>query len=175
MPKEQKIVQAENKVLRAKAKEVKLDEITSPAIRKILDQLKKSLEKESDGVAIAAPQIGVSLRIFVISKRAFEIVTGEEGKFEDQVFINPIITKLSKEKEEMEEGCLSVRWKYGKVMRAEKATIKAYDENGKKFTRGATGLIAQIFQHETDHLDGILFIDKADNIVDLPPKQVKSS
>ena len=71
----------------------------------------------------------------------------------------------------MEEGCLSVRWKYGKVMRSEKATITAYDENGKKFSRGATGLIAQIFQHETDHLDGVLFIDKADNIVDLPPKK----
>ncbi len=171
MPKEQKIIQAEDKVLRAKAKEVKIGEITSPTIKKILDQLKKSLEQEADGVAIAAPQIGVSLRIFVVSKRAFEITSGKEGKFEDQVFINPVITKLSKEKEEMEEGCLSVRWKYGKVMRSEKATITAYDENGKKFSRGATGLIAQIFQHETDHLDGVLFIDKADNIVDLPPKK----
>lgn len=170
MPQKQKIVQAEDKVLRAKAKDVKIGEITSPTLKKILVQLKKSLEQEADGVAIAAPQIGVSLRIFVVSKRAFEIISGKEGKFEDQVFINPIITKLSKEKEEMEEGCLSVRWKYGKVMRSEKATITAYDENGKKFTRGATGLIAQIFQHETDHLDGVLFIDKADNIVDLPPK-----
>ncbi|MFA6463651.1 MAG: peptide deformylase [Candidatus Paceibacterota bacterium] len=170
MAKNQKIIQAEDKTLRAKAKEVKIDEITSPAIKKILEQMKKSLEKESDGVAIAAPQIAVSLRIFVISKRAFEITTGKDGEFEDQVFINPIITKLSKEKEEMEEGCLSVRWKYGKVMRSEKATIKAYDENGKKFTRGASGLIAQIFQHETDHLDGVLFIDKAKDVVDLPPK-----
>ena len=175
MPKEQKIVQAEDKVLRAKAKEVKISEITSPAIKKILDQMKKSLDQEYDGVAIAAPQIGVSLRIFVISKRAFEIVTGKEGKFQDQVFINPVITKLSREKDEMEEGCLSVRWKYGKVMRSDKATITAYDETGKKFTRGATGLIAQIFQHETDHLDGILFIDKAKDIVDLPPKEVESS
>ncbi|MEI8337612.1 MAG: peptide deformylase [bacterium] len=170
MSKEQKIFQAEDKVLRAKAKEVKIDEITSPAIKKILLQMKKSLEKENDGVAIAAPQIGVSLRIFVVSKKAFELVSGEEG-FEDQVFINPVITKLSKEKEEMEEGCLSVRWKYGKVMRSDKATIKAYDENGKKFTRGASGLIAQIFQHETDHLDGVLFIDKAKDVVDLPPKK----
>ncbi len=171
MIKEQKIIQAEDKVLRVRAKEVKTEEITSPAIKKILEQLKKSLEKESDGVAIAAPQIGVSLRIFVISKRAFEIITGKEGEFEDKVFINPIITKLSKEKEEMEEGCLSVRWKYGKVMRADKATIKAYDENGKKFTLGASGLISQIFQHETDHLDGVLFIDKAKDVVDLPPKK----
>ena len=170
MPKEQKIVQAEDKVLRIKAKEVKIDEITSPATKKILDQMKKSLEQEYDGVAIAAPQIGVSLRIFVVSKRAFEIVTGKEGKFEDQVFINPVIKKFSKEKESMEEGCLSVRWKYGKVMRSEKVTLTAFDETGKKITRGATGLIAQIFQHETDHLDGILFIDKAKDVVDLPPK-----
>ncbi len=76
----------------------------------------------------------------------------------------------------MPEGCLSVRWLYGEVERSTNATIEAYDENSVKFTRGAGGLLAQIFQHETDHLDGILFIDKARNIMDLPPdSQVKSN
>ncbi len=71
----------------------------------------------------------------------------------------------------MPEGCLSVRWFYGEVERSTNATIEAYDENAKKFTRGAGGLLAQIFQHETDHLNGILFIDKAKNIVDMPPEK----
>lgn len=77
------------------------------------------------------------------------------------VFINPEITRLSKKKKEMSEGCLSVRGSYGTVMRHERATVKALDEHGKPFTYHASGLIAHIFQHEVDHLDGILYIDKA--------------
>lgn len=170
------IVQTGSPVLRKKAVEVLPSEIKSKKIKDVLARLKKGLDEEDDGVAIAAPQIGESLRIFMVSKRAFEIITGKEkGTFTDQVFINPVITKLSKEKEEMEEGCLSVRWKYGKVLRSSKTTIKAYDENGERFTRGASGLLAQIFQHETDHLDGILFTDKADDVVDIPPKELAES
>ena len=86
------------------------------------------------------------------------------------VFINPKISKLSKEKEWTPEGCLSVRWLYGKTYRSKKASISAYDENSKKFTRGASGLLAQIFQHETDHLNGILFIDHAKDIKEELPK-----
>ena len=71
----------------------------------------------------------------------------------------------------MSEGCLSVRWLYGDVDRSIKATIKAYDEEGKKFVRGGSGIVAQIFQHETDHLNGILFIDSAENIEDAPPEE----
>ena len=93
---------------------------------------------------------------------------------EDLVFINPEIINLSKKKRKMEEGCLSVRWLYGQVNRHEKVTIKAYDENGKLMTVGASGLLAQIFQHEIDHLNGILFIDKAENVRDLPPSRGSS-
>ena len=75
----------------------------------------------------------------------------------------------------MEEGCLSVRWLYGKVRRSEKATIRAYDEHGKRFTLGASGLIAQAFQHETDHLEGVLFVDKADHLEDVPPHHENST
>lgn len=66
----------------------------------------------------------------------------------------------------MQEGCLSVRGKWGKVARAEKVTLKALDEKGETFSRGASGLLAQIFQHEMDHLNGILYIDKATDIWD---------
>ena len=73
----------------------------------------------------------------------------------------------------MEEGCLSVRWLYGKVKRSEKATVRAHDETGKIFTKGASGLLAQAFQHEVDHLNGILFTDKATHLESLPPENDK--
>jgi peptide deformylase len=86
------------------------------------------------------------------------------------VFINPKILKSSKEKKYMLEGCLSVRWLYGEVERSKQVTIESFDERGKKHVRGAGGLMAQIFQHEIDHLNGILFDSKAHNLRDLPPE-----
>ena len=71
----------------------------------------------------------------------------------------------------MEEGCLSVRYAYGKVYRSERATIEAYDEEGNKFSRGAGGILAQIFQHETDHLNGILFIEKAEQLEEISEEE----
>ncbi|HUD02503.1 MAG TPA: peptide deformylase [Candidatus Paceibacterota bacterium] len=165
------IVQAGALVLRQKAKPVAKKDITSPAIKKIIAHMKKALSKEDFGVAIAAPQIGEALRIFVIAGKAF--LTDEDKKaFEedehadrdvppDLVFINPELTRLSRKQKEMSEGCLSVRGKYGTVMRHEKATIKAFDETGKAFIYHGSGLIGHIFQHEYDHLDGILYTDKA--------------
>lgn len=82
----------------------------------------------------------------------------------DIVAINPTLIKISKRSRLVGEGCLSVGENYGAVRRATHATIRAYDEFGKEFERGASGLLAQVFQHEVDHLDGILFIDKAENV-----------
>jgi peptide deformylase len=96
---------------------------------------------------------------------------------QDAVFINPVLKKVSNEKRIVEEGCLSVRWLYGKVKRGTKATVQAWDENGQKFERGGTGLLAQIFQHETDHLNGVLFIDKAkyvEEILPTPKQKIKN-
>ena len=197
-------------VLREIAKEIRVSDIKTIKIEKILKEMSGALKSQDDGVAIAAPQIGYSLRIFVVSGKIFardfarkrparadgeeklksreEILLNENnivGKIDekenrlinnlpeeqkDLVFINPKISKLSNEKEWMAEGCLSVRPLYGKTFRSTKATIIAYDENGKKFQRGASGLLAQIFQHETDHLNGILFIDHAKDIKEELPK-----
>ncbi len=194
------IVQKEDPVLRKKAPEVPLKDIPSAKIQKILKDMASALSTQDDGVAIAAPQIGVSLRIFLVSKGALEsplkkgvpesargrVVTtpaSEDGgtpfiKGDNRAelkktagyltFINPVITKLSREKAILDEGCLSVRPLYGKIKRSKKATVTAYDENGVLFTRGASGLLAQIFQHETDHLEGILFIDRATNLREMP-------
>lgn len=171
------IVQRGAPVLETVAEPVNPKDFGSPTLKKILRDMKIALEKEPDGVAIAAPQIGIPLRIFVVSHRAFEFEAGhnEHGhaddiipentqKMEDMVFINPEIIKLSRKKTWLTEGCLSVRWLYGEVHRADKATVRAYDEHGKVFTRGGSGLMAQIFQHETDHLNGALFIDSARNV-----------
>jgi len=167
-----KIVQNGDPVLRATAPEVALSDIKSVKVKKVIRDMKKSLATQRDGVAIAAPQIGVSLRIFVVSGKIFDeswkkgdaLPDSKNPMPEDLVFINPEITKLSKTKKWMHEGCLSVRPLWGEVERSTHATVVAYDESGKKFTRGAAGLLAHIFQHETDHLDGILFIDRARNV-----------
>ncbi len=171
-----KILQKEEKVLREIAKEVSKADIGKPKIKKILSDMSKALKSQGDGVAIAAPQIGISLRIFVISGKIFSphfkrgegIPKGEKAP-PDLVFINPKISKLSREKAWVPEGCLSVRPIYGKTHRSLKATVEALDENGKKFTRGGSGLLAQIFQHETDHLNGILFIDHAKDLKEEKP------
>ena len=141
--------------LRGKARPVKPEEFSSVYLQDVLLAMKKALAAESDGVAIAAPQIGIGLRIFVVAPASYE----EEMKQKPLVFINPVIVKKSRKTAVMQEGCLSVRWVYGKTKRSISATVEAYDEEGKKFTYGGTGLLAHIFQHETDHLDGRLFID----------------
>ena len=182
------IVQKEAPVLRAHAEPVNPKDFDSPRLKKILDDMKAALEKEEDGVAIAAPQIGVPLRIFVVSHRAFEFIEDDihaedmhnttsrpiaahkKSPAHDMVFINPEITKLSRKKVWVPEGCLSVRWLYGETSRADKATVRAYDENGTRFTRGASGFLAHIFQHEMDHLNGILFTDTARNLEKIETK-----
>lgn len=175
-----KILQKDDPILRMKALEVPIEEITSVRIQNLLKKMSSILAKEEDGVALAAPQIGESLRIFIISGKLMWIIEHQEEehpkKFpKDLIYINPVITRLSKETEKIEEGCLSVRYLYGKMKRSTKATVRAYDENGKKFERGASGLMAQIFQHETDHLEGKLFIDKATEIEDIPPEVIEKA
>lgn len=171
------ILQKNSKILRKKSEKIPLDKIGSKKIKGIIEKMKKAVNSRDDGVAIAAPQIGEAIQMFLISKKAFEIIYGKEDientkkVFEDKIFINPELTKISKEKADVEEGCLSVKEVYGLVERSKKATIKAHDENGKLFTMGGSGLMAQIFQHEMDHLDGVLFTDKTKNTWKTNPKE----
>ena len=160
-----KIVQRDAPVLRLIAKEVPLGDIGTPTMKKLIADLKKGVESQDDGVAIAAPQIDVSLRVFLVSGAVISKVEGE--KIDDIIAINPVILKQSKDKKLMEEGCLSVRYLYGKIRRSTRVTIKYYDENGMPQTRDASGLLAEVFQHEIDHLNGILFIDNAKEVRDM--------
>lgn len=173
------IVQKQDPVLRKIAKEVPIKDITSPQVQKVIRDMKEALNSQDDSVAIAAPQIGVSLRIFVVSGKAFaydkedQKENGDNKKKKkappDVAFINPEIIKISKKKYIVPEGCLSCRWLYGKTVRSDKARVKAYDEKGKLFEYGGSELMAQIFQHETDHLNGILFIDHAVDLQEMLP------
>ena len=208
-----RIVQTGDPVLRRVAKEIPLKDIGSSRVRGIIADMKALLAKEEFGVAIAAPQVGESLRMFVVAskvliKRKREMGVGPHRKAglgegeggwvaenrssdlsvtkkkpegekemdekyleglsptEDEVYINPVMIKMSRGKKNKHEGCLSVRGKWGEVPRAEKATVQAYNEKGEKFERGASGFLAHVFQHEMDHLDGILYTDKAAHLYD---------
>ena len=140
------IVQTGDKVLRETAKEIGLAEIKSAKIKKILAQMTKALSAAKDGVALAATQIGVPLRVFIVLKEYTENKTAQElkeiqgkkektpeqNKPEIVVFINPKITKISKKKQTVREGCLSVVGIFGAITRAEKVTVEAYNKKGEK-------------------------------------------
>lgn len=161
------ILQSGNPVLREVSSVISAEKIKTPAIKKIILDLKSAIDSQSDAAAISAVQIGKPIRLFIVSKKVFGADLENPQKINtksDLIFINPKIIKVSKSKQLLEEGCLSVRYVYGKVLRPEKVTIEACDENGKKFSRGFSGLLAQIVQHENDHLNGVLFTDKAVDI-----------
>ena len=108
--------------------------------------------KDADGVGLAGPQAGISKRVFVA-------MADDNVK---RVFINPQIIYTSAELCDYEEGCLSIPQVYESIQRPKKVTVQALDENGRPFTLEADGLLARIIQHENDHLDGKLFIDRGD-------------
>ncbi len=162
------IVQIGDPVLREIAKPVAKKDIGSPKLRALIKKMRRALHAEENGVAIAAPQVGEALRLFVVAGKVFlpEDAPKDTPPPEDRVFINPEIIRRSRAKREMSEGCLSVRGSYGTVLRHEKASIKAQDEDGKPVVYHGSGLLGHIFQHETDHLEGILYVDKAVRLED---------
>lgn len=161
-----KIVQQENPVLRKIAEPIDVSSITHKETQKIIEEMFTALAIQKDGVALAAPQIDYSKRIFIISPQILDTEVHIP-----LVYINPTIIKRSRDKKNMEEGCLSCRWWYGKTKRSSRVVVHAFDQKGKEFTLEGRGLIAQIFQHEIDHLDGILFIDHAKDLKEIEPEQ----
>lgn len=173
------IVEKGDKVLETPAKELSVADIKSAPIQKLIADMVETLDSISDGVGLAAPQVGHGVRIFVVSKRVLgKRKAGEETididqlkKLKDLVCINPRIVKFSKTKKWMNgEGCLSVRWYYGKVLRSINVSLEYTDEHGEKHVRGAGGLLAHVFQHECDHLDGHLFVEKAKDLEWIEPE-----
>ncbi len=135
--------------LRQRSQEIGVAEITTPEFQQFLDRLVLTM-REKDGVGIAAPQVGRNIRAIVVTRG---------GKVE--VLMNPVVTKSSEQREESEEGCLSVPKTYGIVMRHKKISLEAVNRHGRRVAFDAKKFDAIVLQHEIDHLDGILFIDKA--------------
>lgn len=160
-----KLVPENHPALHAIAEEITQEDIDSGLVKKLTKDLKAALKEYSvDGfvaVAIAAPQIGVSKRMFIIEDQS-----DDRDSLPCLVAINPKIIKTSKKTHVVGEGCLSIPDKYGEVKRHTNVTFRALDENGQPYERGAGGLLAQIIQHENNHLDGILFTDIAEKIYD---------
>ena len=162
------IVQDGHETLRQTAQPVPVDEITSPQFQNLIADMHQTLATQKDGVALAAPQIAQPWRIFVVAPEVYK-----KSDKAPTVFINPEIIETSSKKAWMDEGCLSVRWLYGRTHRFKNATVRAYDEHGQVFERGGGGLLAQIFQHEIDHLDGILFHDHATDLEKLSDEEIR--
>lgn len=146
------ILKEPNPLLREKTAEVKETQFGSAGLLELVKSMKETM-KAAQGVGLAANQVGQDLRLFVAEV---------EGKF--YVVANPRITKTSAKTVPMEEGCLSLPGVWGVVERPENAEVEGRNQFGKKIKIKARGLLARIFQHEIDHLDGILFIDKAEQL-----------
>ncbi|HSD12468.1 MAG TPA: peptide deformylase [Patescibacteria group bacterium] len=143
-----KIVLDGDPVLRARAAEVDPKEIATPAFKTLLDDMVETMYA-ANGVGIAAPQVGVGKRIFIAESAQGPIA-----------LINPVFTKTSWKLMGGEEGCLSVPGKFDKVRRHKTVTIEGLTAEGKKVTFTAENFFARILQHELDHLDGKLYVDR---------------
>lgn len=161
-------VPAEDQVLRAQSIPVADGLFGTPELARMIADMEEALDAQPDGVALAAPQIGLLHRIFIVryDRMLRPAPEGEpEHEREVGIFINPSIVRTSQRRLWVDEGCLSVRTIYGKTHRFERATCRAQDVNGAWFERGGGGILAQAYQHEIDHLNGMLFIDHATEMV----------
>jgi len=159
------IVAEGHPVLRRVAKKVEASEIDDPLFQQLIDDMFETMYV-APGVGLAAPQINISKRLFVID-------TGEDEDHPEgtkHAVINPKI-ESAKEELELVEGCLSVPGFVGDIMRYERVAVTGLDRNGKKLRLEGGDLFAQALQHEIDHLNGVLYIDKAKNIRKPKPKE----
>jgi peptide deformylase len=165
-----KVARMGHPVLRARARVVDPADIRSPAIQRLIDDMFETM-REYQGVGLAAPQIHESLRVFVAG---FAPSPDDEDEEEDadrrvplMALINPEITPASAEIVEDWEGCLSIPDIRGRVPRAKQIAVRAYDRRGKRVELRASGFTARVIQHETDHLDGVLFMDRMKTLATL--------
>ena len=176
------IVQDEEPILRETAEQVPEEFFGSDELTKLVEDMSEALDTFPEGVALAAPQVGISLRLFIVRvDRTLNVPPGgTSGESRPDgilaphidVYINPEIVKTSRKRTEVEEGCLSVHGVYGRVKRHERVTLKARRPDGSHLSRGAGGLMAQIFEHEVDHLNGVLFTDHAEHLIRIPEKSL---
>jgi peptide deformylase len=138
-------------------------ELKMPLTQQLIDDMFETMYS-APGIGLAAPQVGVSKRIIVVH-------VGEDERY---AVINPVLSDFEGEETGI-EGCLSIPGKVGDVKRAVSCTVTGLDRQGKKFELRAQAMVARCFQHEVDHLDGVLITDKATNMRDAVPVEVASS
>ncbi len=151
----------DEKFLKTKTVDFDFNKFTKKEINDLLSKMRKTM-RAAKGIGLSANQIGLALKVFVA-----EVPTAQ-GDMKFYAVFNPRIEKTAGEKLLLEEGCLSVPGKYGHVERFERIILTGHDKNGKSLKIKAWGLLAHVFQHEVDHLNGIVFISKAKDIHDAP-------
>jgi peptide deformylase len=166
-PLENPIIQTGHPVLRAPAKDVRVEDIATPAFQQLVARMTDAMRK-APGVGLAAPQLGVSLRVLVLEdSEALQASLTQQERDERErrpvalrVFINPRLTPVSDERVTFFEGCLSVSGFAGLVERWREVEVSGLDENGREQTWRVRGWPARILQHEVDHLNGTLYVDR---------------
>ena len=148
------IIKIPNKILAKTTEKVGLKDIKSGSFKELVLNMKKAMI-DNEGIGLAANQINKDLSIFIIDEKL-----ASENNVPD-VFFNPKITEYSRDKDELEEGCLSIPGYGANLKRSKKINIKAVDESGNKIKLKARGFLARVLQHETDHLNGATIKDRA--------------
>jgi len=155
-----KVAHMGHPVLRAKALPVRPDQIATPEFQRLLDDMFETMAEYS-GIGLAGPQVHTGLRVFVAGLRVADRI---EALHDDDMpfvaLINPEIVPTSDTLVEGWEGCLSIPDIRGRVPRATSIRVRAWDRTGRRIEIEASGLPARVIQHETDHLDGVLFFDR---------------
>ena len=150
-----KVARMGHPVLRTRARPIDRGQIASPLVQRLVDDMIETM-LEYHGVGLAAPQIHESVRLFVAS-----LSSGDDEKDADPIaIINPELTLIGADPVEDWEGCLSIPDIRGRVPRAREVKVNAFDRTGARIELRASGFSARVIQHETDHLDGILFFDR---------------
>ena len=157
-----KVARMGHPVLREKARTVDKSELKNPAVQQFIDNMIDTMFEYS-GVGLAAPQVHESLRVFVAM-----LDPDGRGEGEALVFVNPEITVKGDQTVEGWEGCLSIPDIRGRVVRAQHISVTALDRHGKRFELELKDFPARVVQHETDHLDGVLFFDRMRSMESLP-------
>ena len=161
-----KVARMGHPVLRTRAKPLDPADIKLPRIQQLIDDMFETMQ-EYQGVGLAAPQVHHGVRLFVAGlapRHDDDDEDDEDGGVPLMALINPEITVVGDEMVEDWEGCLSIPEIRGRVPRAREIDVKAYDRKGKRVQINARGFTARVIQHETDHLDGVLFFDRMESL-----------
>lgn len=143
-------------LLRRTAQTIPQSEMQTPEFQRLIDDMLITMP-QARGVGLAAPQVGRSIRLAVIDGQA-------NHRNEPYILINPVIQITDHQEDELEEGCLSIPKVYGKVLRPIQLRLKAFDRDGNPYSLVAEDFFARVIQHEVDHLQGRLFVDRVSEI-----------